>query len=472
MNAQADIGVYGIGVMGRSIALNFADNGGYTVALFNRTQSKVDELLVSEDAVGLSLLGADSVERFVAALARPRRIMLMVPAGAMVDASLEVLVPLLEAGDIIIDGGNSYFKDTIRREGELKSKGIHFFGVGVSGGEEGARHGPSIMPGGSREAYELIREPLERIAAKFEGEPCCAHMGEDGAGHFVKMVHNGIEYADMQIIAEAYFLLKNYLGLDYPELAEVFREWNQRALGGFLLEITADILDKVDTVTSKPILEVILDRAGQKGTGKWTAQLALDLGVAAPTIAEAVFARCSSGNIEQRLAAAQIFPLVSEPFNGDKQEMLEAIYDTVLVSKIVAYAQGFEVLRVAGKEYNWDFDFAEISSIWRNGCILRSKMLSDIAGVYLDKPDISSMLLAPGFAELIKGCANNWRLVVAQAMQSGLPLPAISSALNYFAAFKTRRLWTDMIQAQRDYFGAHTFERVDREAGEFFHADW
>ncbi len=472
MEKLADIGVYGIGVMGRSIALNFADNGGYTVALYNRTLSKVDKLLNSKDAEGFDFIRTESVTEFVKSLTTPRKIFLMVPAGDLVDVSLNALLPLLDDDDIIIDGGNSFYKDTIRREKELNKNRINFFGVGVSGGEEGARNGPSIMPGGSKEAYPLIKECLERISAKFDGEPCCAHIGEDGAGHYVKMVHNGIEYADMQLIAEAYFILKNYLKLSYAEMSKIFSEWNKRELGGFLIEITADILNKVDPETSEPMLDIILDRAGQKGTGKWTAQSALDLGVAAPTIAQAVFARCSSSERHERLTAAEVFPAPDVVFEGSKEDMLEAVYDSLLASKIVSYAQGFKVLDKAAEEFGWNLNYIEISSIWRSGCIIRAKMLSDISNAYKNNSKLSSMLLAPEFSSVIKRCESNWRLVVSETTKVGIPLPALSSALAYYESFRSTRLWTDMIQAQRDYFGAHTFERTDKAEGEFFHADW
>ena len=468
----ADIGVFGIGVMGRSIALNFADNGGYTVALYNRTASKVEKLVASDEAVGLNFIGSDNIRDFVRSIATPRKILLMLPAGEMVDTSLNTLVPLLDDNDIIIDGGNSFFEDTIRREKELRSKSIFFFGVGVSGGEEGARNGASIMPGGSAEAYPLIRGYLEAVAANYDGIPCCGFIGENGAGHYVKMVHNGIEYADMQLISEAYYILKNYLKLEYLEIADIFSEWNERALGGFLIEITADILRKTDPETSFPMLEVIRDRAGQKGTGKWTAQAALDLGVAVPTISESVFARCSSADLVQRRAAGELFPQEVPAFCGNKTEMIEAIYDCLLASKIVAYAQGLELLRVAAAKYGWELDYVLISSIWRNGCIIRAKMLSDIAGAYRANGELENMLLAPVFSDIIKKSEPNWRKVIAEGIGAGLPLPALGSAISYFQALRSSRLWTDMIQAQRDYFGAHTFERIDKPLGEFFHANW
>ena len=472
MKELADIGVFGIGVMGRSIALNFADNGGYTVALYNRTTTKVDELVASEEAADLNFIRTDNIKDFVKSIAVPRKILLMVSAGELVDNSLNTLVPLLDDNDIIIDGGNSFFMDTIRREKELRKKSIIFFGVGVSGGEEGARNGASIMPGGDADSYDQIQEYLEAIAAKYDGKPCCGFIGENGAGHYVKMVHNGIEYADMQLISEAYYILKNYLKLEYLEIADIFSEWNNRALGGFLIEITADILRKLDPETSAPILDVILDRAGQKGTGKWTAQAALDLGVAVPTISESVFARCSSADLEQRGKAAELFSQEITAFTGNKVEMIEAVYDSLLASKIVAYAQGFKVLNVAAQKYGWELDYVLISSIWRNGCIIRAKMLNDIAGAYAEKGDLENMLLAPVFADIIKKSEVNWRRVVAEGIAAGLPLPALGSAISYFQAFRSTKLWTDMIQAQRDYFGAHTFERTDRPLGEFFHVIW
>ena len=472
MKKLAEIGVFGIGVMGRSLALNFADNGGYTVALYNRTHKKVENLVDSEEAVGFSFIKTASVKEFVESLASPRKIVLMVPAGEMVDKCLNTLLPLLDENDIIIDGGNSFYKDTIRREKELSKKSIYFFGVGISGGEEGARNGASIMPGGSAEAYHLIKEPLERVAAKYDGVPCCCHIGENGAGHYVKMIHNGIEYADMQLISEAYYILKNYLKLDYSEMADVFSDWNSRSLGGYLIEITANILRKADSETSKPILDIILDRAGQKGTGKWTAQAALDLGVSAPTISSSVFARCSSSDLEERSLAVDVFPAVDYEFTGNKTDAIEAVYDSLLASKIVAYAQGFKILDVASKQYGWDLDYVRISSIWRNGCIIRAKMLNDISKAYTDNSGLLNMMLAPEFADIIIRCESNWRSIVAESLQAGIPLPAFSSALSYYQALRSKRLWTDLIQAQRDYFGAHTFERIDKPQGEFFHVNW
>lgn len=472
MEKLAEIGVFGIGVMGRSLALNFADNGGYTVALYNRTQEKVEKLVDSEEAADLSFIKTASIKDFVGSIASPRKIVLMVPAGEMVDNCLKTLVPLLDDNDIIIDGGNSFYKDTIRREEELRKKSINFFGVGISGGEEGARNGASIMPGGSSEAYHLIKEPLERVAAKYDGMPCCCHIGENGAGHYVKMIHNGIEYADMQLISEAYYILKNYLKLDYSEMADVFNEWNNRSLGGYLIEITAKILNKMDSETSKPILDIILDRAGQKGTGKWTAQAALDLGVSAPTISASVFARCSSSDLEGRSIAQEVFPAVDYEFTGNKTETIEAVYDSLLASKIVAYAQGFKILDEASKKYGWELDYVSISSIWRSGCIIRAKMLNDISKAYADDPDLVNMMLSPEFADIIIKCENNWRLIVAESLRAGIPVPAFSSALSYYQALRSKRLWTDLIQAQRDYFGAHTFERVDKSQGEFFHVNW
>lgn len=472
MEKLADIGVFGIGVMGKSIALNFADNGGYTVALYNRTKKKVDDLVESDEAKKLDFIPTEDIKEFVHSIATPRRILLMVPAGRMVDECLNSLVPWLDDNDIIIDGGNSFFGDTIRREKELRKKTINYFGVGISGGEYGARNGASIMPGGDEKSYHLIKDYLEAVAAKYEDQPCCEYLGENGAGHYVKMIHNGIEYADMQLISEAYYLMKNFLKMSYVEMAKVFTEWNSRALGGYLIEITADILKKVDTDTSQPILEIILDRAGQKGTGKWTSQAALDLGVAAPTIAEAVFARCSSADIAERRLAAAVYPDVYPEYKGDKSAMIEAVYDTLLASKIVVYAQGFKILDVASKKYNWDLDCVAISSIWRNGCIIRAKLLNDIAQAYSANAVLVNMLLAPEFYEVILKAEDNWKKVVGEAVQSGMSIPALSSALSYFQTLRCDRLWTDLIQAQRDYFGAHTFERVDKPEGEFFHVNW
>ncbi len=469
MTAQADIGLMGLAVMGQNLVLNMADHG-YTVAVYNRTTSKMTDFVGSDAAKGKNIIGCETLEAFVAAIKPSRPVMLMVKAGKPVDLAIESLVPLMDEGDILIDGGNSFFLDTIRRNKELEAKKLLFVGTGVSGGEEGARYGPSIMPGGQRAAYERVEKILVDISAKVDGEACCVHIGDDGAGHFVKMVHNGIEYGDMQLIAEAYYIMKHALGMDYSQMHEIFAEWNAGDLDSYLMEITADILKKNDPETGKPMLEVIVDRAGQKGTGKWTSEQALDLGIAAPTIAEAVFARCISAIKDERVAAEGQLKGPDPAYDGDKQELLLAIKDALYASKIMSYAQGFALMAEAAKEYNWNLDFGAISMIWRGGCIIRAHFLQRIKDAYDRNPGLRNLMLDPYFKEIVDKAQANWRLVVGQSARLGIPTPAFSSALGYFDAYRRGTVWANMIQAQRDYFGAHTYERYDREG--MFHTEW
>ncbi len=469
MTKQADIGLIGLAVMGQNLVLNMCDRG-YTVAVFNRTTQTMKDFVASPEAQGKSLIGCETLEQLVQAIKPPRPIMLMVKAGGPVDANIEALVPLLAKGDILIDGGNSHFPDTIRRNKFLQDKGLMFVGTGVSGGEEGARHGPAIMPGGQRAAYDRVAKIFLDISAKVKGEPCCAYIGDDGAGHYVKMVHNGIEYGDMQLISEAYHLMRNVLGLSYPEMHKIFSDWNAGDLDSYLMEITSAILGKNDPQTGKPMCEIILDRAGQKGTGKWTSESALTLGVPAPTIAEAVFARCLSALKTERVAAAKQLPGPAVKFSGDKQKFVTAIKDALYASKICSYAQGFALMTEAAREYKWSLDFGQISMIWRGGCIIRAHFLQRIKEAYERNPSLANLLLDPYFKEIVLKAQENWRLVVSTSAQLGVPAPAFSSALAYYDGYRTETLWANMIQAQRDYFGAHTYERVD-QAGNF-HTEW
>jgi 6-phosphogluconate dehydrogenase len=403
----------------------------------------------------------------------PRKVMLMIKAGKPVDDFIETLLPHLDEGDIIIDGGNSFFGDTIRRTHYLAEKGINYVGTGVSGGEEGALHGPSIMPGGNPAAWPHIKPIFQAIAAKVEdGTPCCDWVGSDGAGHYVKMVHNGIEYGDMQMIAESYFLMRHLLGVTPAEMQGVFREWNEGELDSYLIEITRDILGEVDPETGEPMVDVILDTAGQKGTGKWTSQSALDMGTPAPTVAEAVFARFLSAIKPQRVAASQILEGPSARFGEDKEPFIEAIRQALYASKICSYAQGFQLLRMAAEEHGWDLDYGQIALMWREGCIIRAQFLERIKEAFDEDPDLANLLLAPYFKAAIDRSQDAWRQVVATAVTHGLPVPAFSSALAYYDGYRSERLPANIIQAQRDYFGAHTYERVDKPRGEFFHTNW
>ncbi len=466
---KADIGLIGLAVMGENLVLNMERNG-FTVAVFNRTVQKVTDF-VEGRAKGRNIIGAKSIQELVDSLKKPRKVMLMVKAGKPVDDFINQLIPLLEPGDIIIDGGNSHFPDTIRRTKEVEEKGLLFVGTGVSGGEEGALNGPSIMPGGSEKAWSHVAPIFQKIAAKVaDGSPCCEWVGKDGAGHFVKMVHNGIEYGDMQLISEAYYIMKHALGMSAKEMSNVFAEWNEGELDSYLIEITRDILSKVDKETGEPIVELILDSAGQKGTGKWTSQAALDLGIATPTITEAVFARCISAIKEERVAASQVFSGPDVIYDGDKKQFGEAIRQALFASKICSYAQGFAMMREASREYDWDLNFGEIALMWRGGCIIRAQFLDTIKDAFEKEPDLPNLLMAPYFKDAVEKAQDNWRLVVSTAVNMGLPVPAFSSALSYFDSYRRARLSANMIQAQRDYFGAHTYKRVDKLGT--FHTEW
>jgi 6-phosphogluconate dehydrogenase len=469
MTGNADIGLIGLGVMGRNLALNIADNG-FTVAAWDPWPDAVRDFSASETVGDRPVSIHGSVIDMVAALKTPRAVLLMVKAGEPVDAQIADLSGRLEAGDLIVDGGNSHYRDTMRRCMDLEGRGLRFLGTGVSGGEEGARHGPAIMAGGGDEAYARVAPMLEAIAASVEGEPCCAHVGGDGAGHFVKMIHNGIEYADMQLIAEVYFLMKNRLGLSYAEMRATFAEWNQGDLDSYLIEITADILGKTDPESGDPMLDVILDRAGQKGTGVWSSVAALELGVPAPTIAEAVFARALSALKDERLRAAEVLAEPVADFDADPSEFVSALRDALLASKICAYAQGFAVIRAASREFGWSIDLGHVSTIWRGGCIIRARFLDRIREAYARDAKLANLLLDPYFRDIMERSRAGWRRVVATAAADGLPAPALASALAYFDSYRSGRLWADLIQAQRDYFGAHTFERVDQPGT--FHVDW
>lgn len=466
---KQQIGVVGMAVMGKNLALNI-ESRGYSVALYNRTGSKTEEVLAENP--DKNLLGTYSVEEFIQSIERPRRIVMMVQAGHGTDATIQSLLPHLDQGDILIDGGNTFFEDTIRRSKELADSGINFIGTGVSGGEEGALKGPSIMPGGQKEAYELVAPILEQISAKAEdGTPCVVYIGPDGAGHYVKMVHNGIEYGDMQLIAESYDLMQNILGLSVDEMAETFSEWNKGELDSFLIEITADILTRKDDLgTGKPIVDVILDAAGNKGTGKWTSQSALDLGVPLPLITESVFARYISAYKEERVAASEILSKPNFEYTGDKAELVEKIRQALYFSKIMSYAQGFAQLRTASKEYDWNLPFGEIAKIWREGCIIRARFLQKITDAYEREEDLANLLLDDYFKEITEKYQQSVRDVVSLAVQAGVPVPTFSSAIAYFDSYRSKRLPANLIQAQRDYFGAHTYERTDREG--VFHYSW
>ena len=467
---KQEFGVVGMAVMGKNLALNI-ESRGYSVALFNRTGSKTTEVV--EEHPDKNFKATYTIEEFVDSIEKPRRIMLMVKAGFATDATIQELLPHLDKGDILIDGGNTFFKDTIRRNKELANSGINFIGTGVSGGEEGALKGPSIMPGGQKEAYELVAPVLEKISAKAEdGEACVTYIGPNGAGHYVKMVHNGIEYGDMQLIAESYDLMKNILGLSVDEMAQTFQEWNKGELDSYLVEITADILTrKDDEGTGKPIVDVILDAAGNKGTGKWTSQSSLDLGVPLPLITESVFARFISAYKEERVKASTVLAKPA-PYNyqGDKGELIEKIREALYFSKIMSYAQGFAQLRVASKEYEWDLPFGEIAKIWRAGCIIRAQFLQKITDAYDKNADIENLLLDDYFVEITKKYQQSVRDVVSIAVQAGVPVPTFASAIAYYDSYRSERLPANLIQAQRDYFGAHTYERTDKEG--IYHYSW
>jgi 6-phosphogluconate dehydrogenase len=470
MEAQADIGLIGLAVMGQNLVLNMNDHG-FTVAVFNRTVARVDEFL-DREAKGSKVVGAHSLADLAALLKRPRRVMFMVKAGPPVDDLIEEILPFLEKGDIIIDGGNSLFQDTTRRAKYLEEKGLLFIGTGVSGGEEGARHGPSIMPGGSKEAWPHVKGIFQGIAAKVEdGAPCCDWVGENGAGHYVKMVHNGIEYGDMQLICEAYQLMKDGLGMTAPEIQQAFSAWNKTELDSYLIEITAQILAFKDT-DGEPLLDKILDTAGQKGTGKWTVINSSELGIPITLIAEAVYARCVSALKEERVAAAKKLKGPKPAIAGDRAEFVEAIRLALYASKIISYAQGYMLMRAAAKEYHWNLNYGGVALMWRGGCIIRSRFLGKIKEAFDRDPHLANLLLDNFFRGEIRKCQASWRKVVATAARKGLPAPAMSTALNFFDSYRCGRLPANLLQAQRDYFGAHTYERLDKPRGEHFHTNW
>ena len=467
---KADIGLIGLAVMGQNLVLNMADHG-YRVAVFNRTTSKVDEF-INGPAQGKSITGTHSMEELVAALEKPRKVMLMVKAGDVVDRFIDALVPLLEPGDVIIDGGNSYYPDSTRRTAHLREKGLRFIGTGISGGEEGARHGPSIMPGGDPEAWPLVKDIFQSIAAKVDGEPCCQWVGQDGAGHFVKMVHNGIEYGDMQLICEAYALMEHALGMSYERMHEVFKEWNAGVLDSYLIEITADILAMKDT-DGEPLVTKILDTAGQKGTGKWTGINALDLGVPLTLIGEAVFARVLSSLKDERVRAAPVLgPRPERNVSGSETDNISALRDALYASKIISYAQGFMLMSEAAKEQGWELNYGDIALMWRGGCIIRSAFLGNIKAAYDARPELENLALDAFFTDALKAAEPGWRKAVTLAVNNGIPAPAFVSALAYFDGYRSERLPANLLQAQRDYFGAHSYERVDKPRGEFYHTDW
>ena len=467
---KADIGLIGLAVMGQNLVLNMADHG-YRVAVFNRTTSKVDEF-IDGPAKDKNIIGTHSMEELVASLQKPRKVMLMVKAGDVVDSFIELLLRLLEPGDVIIDGGNSYYPDSTRRTAYLAENGLHFIGTGISGGEEGARHGPSIMPGGDAEAWPLVKDIFQSIAAKVDGEPCCQWVGPDGAGHFVKMVHNGIEYGDMQLICEAYALMENALGMDYDRMSEVFTQWNSGVLDSYLIEITADIL-AMKAEDGEPLVKKILDTAGQKGTGKWTGINALDLGVPLTLIGEAVFARVLSSLKDERVRASAILgPRPASALTGSEDDNIKALHDALYASKIISYAQGFMLMREAEKEQGWELNYGEIALMWRGGCIIRSTFLGNIKAAYDSNPQLENLALDGFFTEALKTAESGWRKAAMLAVSNGIPAPAFVSALSYYDGYRSERLPANLLQAQRDYFGAHTYERVDKPRGEFFHTDW
>lgn len=466
---KAHIGLIGLAVMGQNLVLNMNDHG-YTVAVHNRTQRATDEFLAGP-AKNTQVIACASLAELVDSLEAPRKIMLMVKAGEVVDAYIEQLLPLLSAGDIIIDGGNSLYTDTNRRTQYLQSKGILFVGTGVSGGELGARNGPSIMPGGNPEAWPHVKDIFQAISAKVDGEPCCEWVGEQGAGHYVKMVHNGIEYGDMQLICEAYHVLSQALGLSADQLHDIFAGWNEAKLSSYLIEITADILNYKDQ-DGLPLVDKIQDTAGQKGTGKWTAINALDLGVPLTLIGESVFARCLSAQKQERMHAAQVLPGVNGTYEGDPQTLIDAVGAALYASKIISYAQGFRLMREAASEFGWSLAYGDIALMWRGGCIIRSRFLNDIKQAYVKNPDLENLLFDQFFINAIQEAEAGWRTAIVTGIQLGIPTPAFSAALAYYDGYRCARLPANLLQAQRDYFGAHTYERTDQPAGQFFHTDW
>jgi 6-phosphogluconate dehydrogenase len=466
---QCDIGLIGLAVMGENLVLNMASKG-FSVAAFNRT-FEVTEKFAAGRAKGKSITPTRTLEEFVGALKRPRKAMIMVKAGSPVDSVINQLVPLMEQGDVIIDGGNSLFTDTQRRCKELEGKGIHFVGMGVSGGEEGALKGPSLMPGGSRESWEIIAPIFRKIAAQVDGEPCCRYMGPDGAGHYVKMVHNGIEYGDMQLICEAYAILKDVIGMDASQLADIFTEWNKGELNSYLIEITSEIFRKIDPETGKPLVDVILDKAGQKGTGIWTLQSAIQQSVVISTINAAVEARVISSRKEERVAASKILPQPKpKKIEGDRAQLVDAVRNALYASKIVSYAQGMELLGAASGQYKWDLNFADIATIWRGGCIIRAIFLNRIVEAYQRDRALHNLLLDRYFTGIIEKTQENWRVAVSTAAEHGVAVPAFGASLAYFDSYRQARLPSNLLQAQRDFFGAHTYERVDKPG--VFHTEW
>ena len=468
--AKQELGLIGLAVMGENLVLN-AESKGISVAVFNRTVSKVDKFIAGR-AKGKNIVGCHSIEELVAALERPRKVMLLVKAGQAVDDFIEKLIPHLEAGDIIIDGGNSHFPDTIRRTQLVESKGLLYIGTGVSGGEEGALLGPSMMPGGSPAAWEHVKDIFQSICAKTDaGEPCCEWVGENGAGHFVKMVHNGIEYGDMQMICETYQLMKYGLSMTNAEMHNVFREWTEGDLDSYLIEITRDILGYKDEEGNE-VVDLILDTAGQKGTGKWTAVAALDEGQPLTLIGEAVFARCLSALKEDRVAASKVLKGQTTSFDGDRKTFIQDLRQALYASKIISYAQGYQLLRAAAKTYGWNLNYGGIALMWRGGCIIRSVFLGKIKEAFDKNPELTNLLLDPFFADVVQKAQKSWRNVITTAVRLGIPAPAMSTALTFFDGYRSARLPANLLQAQRDYFGAHTYERVDKPRGEFFHTNW
>jgi 6-phosphogluconate dehydrogenase len=468
--SKCDLGLIGLAVMGQNLVLNMNDHG-YKVAVFNRTVSKVDKF-INGNAKGTQVVGAHSIEELVDLLEKPRRVMLMIKAGKPVDDFIDLLLPLLEPGDVIIDGGNSNYKDTMRRTEKVESKGLLYIGTGISGGEEGARFGPSIMPGGSPQAWPHVKGIFQAVAAKVDGDiPCCDWVGENGAGHFVKMTHNGIEYGDIQLICEAYDLMKSYLGMSNQEMHETFKKWNQGKLDSYLIEITSDILAYQDE-NGDYVVDKVLDTAGQKGTGKWTASSALEMGIPLTLISEAVLARNLSALKDERTEASKVLkgPEVVNP--DERQSFLQDIHDGLYASKIISYTQGYMLMRSAAVEYNWNLNYGGIALMWRGGCIIRSAFLGKIKEAFDKKSDLSNLLLDDYFMKEVDSTQNGWRRMVSKAVEVGIPVPAMSSALSFYDGFRRERLPANLLQSQRDYFGAHTYERVDRQRGEFFHTNW
>lgn len=466
----AKVGLIGLGVMGENLALNIERNG-FPIAVYNRSHDKVDAFMNGK-AKGKNVIGCKDEKSFIACLEKPRKIILLVKAGQPVDSTIDGIRPFLERGDIIIDGGNSYYEDTRRREKALAAEGLFLIGSGVSGGEEGALWGPSLMPGGDKNAYEEIRPIWEAASAKADGEPCVTYLGPDGAGHFVKMVHNGIEYGDMQLIAEVYDILRKVFNMTPREMSEVFHKWNKGLLNSYLIEITAEILTVEDPETKKPLVDLILDKAGQKGTGKWTAECAQEMGIPIPTIDAALTGRLLSSMKEERVLASKHLPGPSEKATVDKEAMLVALADALFASKICSYAQGLSLIRAASNEYKWDIDLAETARIWKGGCIIRAGMLKDISQAFKEQPDLRNLLLYPTFMQWMEKAQTNWRKVVATAVQAGVPIPAMSASLAYFDAYRSANLPQNLTQAQRDYFGAHTYARVDKPEVGMVHTEW